>query len=139
MSHEVTPPLPERHRTVVRGTPTAAVLLAALLACGDDPTRPPEVIDATDAEITATSDALTDAAGRIVTQLDGTAGSATLQSRLTELSSRLASRDPGVVADALARVRDALDEADRTGPADQAPDRAAVRLSIDAVQRLLDE
>ena len=138
MGYDVTPPLPERHRTVVRGTPTAAVLLATLLACGDGPTRPPDVIDATDAEITATSDALTDAAGRIVTQLDGTAGSATLQSRLTELSSRLASRDPGVVADALARVREALDEADRTGPAGQAPDRAAVRLSVDAVQRLLD-
>jgi hypothetical protein len=140
MRLEATSPLSERQRTAaVRGAPTTTVLLAAaLLACGDGPTRPPDVIDATDAEIAATNDALTDAATRIVTQLDGTSGSATLQARLTELSSRLASRDPGVVADALARVRSALDEADRTGPAAQSPDRAAVRLTIDAVQRLLD-
>ena len=127
-----------RRRPRTSAAPVALVLAAAL-ACGDDPTRPPDRIDATEAELVATTDAVSDAAGRIVTQLDETAGSATLQARLTELATRLASRDPGVVADALARVRTALDEADRTGPAGQAPDRAAVRLTVDAVERLLDE
>ena len=128
-----------RPRASAHGLPSLGlVLVAGALACGDDPTRPPDRIDATDAEITAASDAVTDAADRIVTQLDGTAGSATLRARLTELSSRLASRDPGVVADALARVREALDQADQSGPAGQAPDRAVVRLTVEHVARLLD-
>ena len=62
---------PERQRTSVRGVPPAAVLLAAaIMACGDGPTRPPDRIDATEAELTASSDAVTDAASRIATQLD---------------------------------------------------------------------
>ena len=138
MRPDPTPPSAASRRTRTSHAPAAVLLAAALLACGDDPTSPREPIDATDAELAATRDAASDAANRIVTQLDATAGSATLRARLTELSTRIASRDPGVVADALARVRDALDAADRTGPADQAPDRAAVRLTVEAVQRLLD-
>lgn len=115
-----------------------AILLAAIAACGDGGTGPRPRIDVPDATLLAATDAVDDAGDRIAMQLDQATGGGTLYARLNELASRMATRDPVSVADALARSRAALDAADGSGPAAEAPDRAAIRVALDAVQTLLE-
>lgn len=115
-----------------------AVLLATLAACGDAGTEPRPRIDVSDAELLAATDAVDDAGDRIAMQLDQGSGGGTLYARLNELASRLGTRDPASVSDALARSRAALDQAEGSGPADEAPDRAAIRVALNAVEQLLE-
>ena len=127
------------HRPLRRAAAAASqlALSAALSACGDDPTRPPELIDASDAVLVATTDAVDDAGDRIAMQLDQASGGGTLYARLNELASRIPTRDKRSIADALARSRSALAAAEAGGPAAEAPDRAAIGVALAGVQSQL--
>jgi len=123
-----------------RSAPLAyAILVAAALACGDNPVALSESIDVPEARVTAVTDALSDASARIAAQLDAASGGATVRTRLDELEARIQARDLDGTTSALERARAALDVAEGAGPTEQGPDRAAIRLALDDVQRLLDE
>lgn len=131
------PSAPSQHTRpsrVARVIAMPTMLVAAVAACGDGPTRPPELVDATEATIVATTDAVDDAGDRIAMRLDQASGGGTLYARLNELASRIGTREKRAIADALARSRTALDAAEANGPAAEAPDRAAIGVALDQVQ-----
>jgi hypothetical protein len=134
------PNAPSQHARPPHAARAAAlpiILVAAMTACGDGPTRPPDLVDASEATIVATTDAVDDAGDRIAMQLDQASGGGTLYARLNELASRIGTREKRAIADALERSRTALDAADASGPAAEAPDRAAIRVALDQVQAQL--
>ena len=132
-------PSPRPRRLRASGVAAASVILVATLAaCGDSGPVEPRRIDVSEAVLVAATDAVDDAGDRIAMQLDQGTGGGTLYARLNELASRLGTRDPESVADALARSRAALDAAEGSGPAAEAPDRAAIRVALEAVRQLLE-
>jgi hypothetical protein len=115
----------------------AAMVLCALGAgCGGDTTEPqPVPFNATAAELTEAGDVVSDAHNRLAGSLVDQTFAATLRPLLNTLNTHIAANRADRAAPALLAAQQALNGS--VAPAADGPDRAAIRLALDHLERLL--